>query len=112
MKILHLVVKNKWYDLIEKGIKKEEYRSIKPYWNNRFRCQAYGICDLHTNCIRVANGLGVCDKYTHVQFHKGYTNTTMTFEIENITLGLGKSEWGAPAEEVFIIKLGERYDPR
>lgn len=107
MKTLDLVLKHHWYDMIASGEKKEEYREIKPYWNNRFRCQAYGICDMHTDCIRVAEGL-VCDKYTHVQFHRGYTNTTMTFEIEKIELGFGKAEWGAPNHEVFIIVLGQR----
>lgn len=31
----------------------------------------------------------------------------MTFEIESISIGKGKQEWGAPKEEVFIIKLGK-----
>lgn len=29
---LHLVLKKQWYDLIESGIKKEEYREIKQYF--------------------------------------------------------------------------------
>ena len=33
----------------------------------------------------------------------------MAFEIESITIGYGRTEWGAPADkEVFIIKLGKR----
>ena len=32
----------------------------------------------------------------------------MTFEIESITIGKGKHEWGAPTEDVFRIKLGKR----
>ena len=36
MRILHLVLKNQWYQMIESGIKKEEYREIKPYWQSRF----------------------------------------------------------------------------
>ena len=48
-----------------------------------------------------------------VKAHKsnpyGYTKRTMTFEIESITIGYGRTEWGAPADkEVFIIKLGKR----
>lgn len=46
--------------------------------------------------------------YTHVKFSYGYTKRTMTFEIESITIGKGNPEWGAPTEEVFIIKLGKR----
>ena len=36
MKILHLNLKAKWYDMIESGIKKEEYREIKPFWEKGF----------------------------------------------------------------------------
>jgi hypothetical protein len=32
----------------------------------------------------------------------------MTYEIQSITIGKGKREWGAPEEDVFIIKLGKR----
>jgi hypothetical protein len=47
-------------------------------------------------------------KYDAVKFAYGYTKRAMTFEIESITVGKGKPEWGAPAEDVFIIKLGKR----
>lgn len=86
MKTLHLVLKAKWYDMIASGEKKEEYRENTSYWMKR-------IGKLHD---------AVC-------FHKGYTNTTMTFAVEDIDIGKGKTEWGAPADrDVFIIKLGER----
>ena len=32
MKILDLPLKAKWYEMIESGNKKEEYREIKKYW--------------------------------------------------------------------------------
>jgi hypothetical protein len=32
MKTLHLPLKAKWYEMIESGVKTEEYREIKPYW--------------------------------------------------------------------------------
>ena len=35
MKTLHLNLKAKWYDMIKSGIKKEEYREIKPFWEKR-----------------------------------------------------------------------------
>lgn len=108
MKILHLPLKSKWYEMIESGVKTEEYREIKPYWENRIRCQAFGVCTPNKPCLRVRT-VGVCDmRYTHVKFSYGYTKRTMTFEIESITVGKGKPEWGAPAEDVFVIKLGKR----
>lgn len=35
MKILHLTLKKKWFDLIASGEKKIEYREGKPYWIKR-----------------------------------------------------------------------------
>lgn len=50
------------------------------------------------------------DIYTHVTFQLGYQKNAprMTFEIESISMGFGRSVWGAPDNEVFIIKLGKR----
>lgn len=108
MKILDLVLKHQWYDMIDSGEKKEEYREIKPFWDNKFSCQSHGLCDLYKNCKQITLGIGKCEKYTHVKFHRGYTNTTMTFELESIKVGIGNPQWGAPDNEVFIIKLGKR----
>lgn len=111
MKTLYLPLKKEWYNMIESGVKTEEYREIKPYWANRIRCQADGFCTPKKACLRARtrNFFGICDiRYTHVKFSYGYTKRTMTFEIESITIGIGNPEWGAPTEEVFIIKLGKR----
>lgn len=35
MKTLHLVLKSKWYDMIDRGEKKEEYRENTSYWMKR-----------------------------------------------------------------------------
>ena len=101
MKILHLPLKKEWYEMIENGVKTEEYREIKPYWCKRllgfnfvnFSCR-YG----YENC----NGKG----YTHVRFRYGYTKRTILKEITDIVFGYGNPEWGAPKDKkVFIIKL-------
>lgn len=101
MKTLCLPLKKKWYEMIESGVKTEEYREIKPVMVKRI---------VGENTISVSGVL--MEKYeylfTHVKFSYGYTRRTMTFEIESITIGKGKPEWGAPTEDVFIIKLGKR----
>jgi len=112
MKILHLPLKAEWYRMIESGVKTEEYRSDKPYWRKRLlRCyKSIDWCDDGVSC----RSCSVYQKkqfrnYTHVCFRYGYTSRTMTFEIKDITIGIGKYEWGAPTERnVFIIKLGNR----
>ncbi len=107
MKILDLVVKHKWYDMEASGEKPEEYRVLSDHWVKRFLRIDTGregalmyLASLPTN--------QVWQEYTHVRFHRGYTSTTMLFEIKSIHIGFGNPAWGAPEEEVFIIKLGEQ----
>lgn len=88
MKILDLPLKKEWYEMIEGGEKKEEYRETKEYWRKR-------LTGKH---------------YTHVRFRYGYTKRTMLFELDSVTVGQGKPEWGAPKEKVYILHLGKRID--
>jgi hypothetical protein len=95
VKILHLNLQKKWYNMIESGEKKEEYREIKVYWLVRL--------------------LGPDEKvlpFTHVEFKNGYQKNarTMTWTINGeIKTGFGREEWGAiPGYKYFVIKLGEK----
>lgn len=81
--ILDLVLKHKWFDMIAKGEKKEEYREIKPFYENRLTKYSYSV----------------------VRFHRGYSDLTMDWKIKSIKRGIGKPEWGAPEYPVFIIAL-------
>ena len=75
--------------MIESGEKPEEYRDLIQHWVSRIW--------YHKNELKA------------VRFHRGYTNTTMTFAIREIGIGKGNPQWGAPTErDVFIIKLGAR----
>ena len=38
----------------------------------------------------------------------GYTKRTMLFKLNSISIGKGRPEWGAPDNEAFILKLGNR----
>ena len=91
MKILDLPLKKKWYEMIESGEKREEYRECKGYWYSRL----IDMDNLRTK------------PYTHVRFRYGYTKRTMLFEIDNITIDVGNPDWGAPEYPVFIIKFHE-----
>ena len=118
-KILDLPLKKEWYEMIESGVKTEEYREIKPYWCNR-------LLSMYPFITRYWEGIlervrkseidfdevllehGTRD-YTHIRFRYGYTKRTMLFELKGITIGKGNTEWGAPEDkEVFILKLGDR----
>ena len=117
MKVLYicLSLKGEWYDMIESGIKKEEYREVKPYWIKRLCDEFYTdercVTCIQDHCLECLNRNGrrySCKPFDVVRFSYGYTKKTMDFEIKSILIGKGNSEWGAPDKEVFIIKLGNR----
>lgn len=122
MKILHAPLKAKWYQMIESLIKPEEYRAITAYWivrlfrdENGCKISRQTANFLASNNIEILkwwieSGKLVFKPFDFVKFSYGYTKRIMTFEIESISIGKGKPEWGAPDENVFIIKLGKRYE--
>lgn len=88
MKILHLTIIKKWFDMIASGEKPEEYREIKKYWTTRLLSR----------------------KYDAVKFRNGYapTSPTVTVELDSIKAGYGRSEWGAIlGKKYFVLKLGK-----
>ena len=93
MKVLHLTLKKKWFDMIASGEKKEEYRELKDYWFQR-----------------LTNGKNCChNHYDVVRFTNGYSKGAPSFDIEckGIAIETGIEEWGAePGKEYFVIKLG------
>lgn len=119
MKTLHLPLKKEWYNMIESLIKPEEYRGITAYWIVRFFRDENGrkitkltasflASNLETLKWWIESGKLVFKPFDFVKFSYGYTRRTMTFDIKEIVIGKGNPEWGAPEENVFIIKLGNR----
>lgn len=111
-RMLHLVLRRKWYDMITSGVKTEEYREIKLYWEKRLLdykafCKYYESAEFKKKLLSKELGLydwnphiddpcGTFPKgYTHVKFRLGYHKDApaMTFKIENITIGYGRPEW-------------------
>ena len=119
MKILHLTLKKKWFDMILSGEKKEEYREIKPYWINRlcwheFHKQANDLETLNYCRHNAQNGRFPMDvfnnNYDAICFKNGYAKDapSMTIEFKGIDVGFTKPEWSDNWQgEVFKIKLGE-----
>ena len=97
MRVLHLTLKKKWFDMISSGEKKEEYRELKPYWSQRF---------LSHNTL--------LNPYFYVLFRNGYAKDApeIMLEIKSIEIGNAKPEWSDNWHgEVFVIKLGDFIDP-
>lgn len=86
---LDLVLTTKWYEMIQSGEKREEYRAMTDYWRGRIWAKA-----------------AVIDR---VRFHRGYSSTTMTFEVTAIRTGYGNPTWGAKDGQLYyVIALGEK----
>ena len=106
MKTLTLPLKKKWFDMIKSGVKKEEYREIKPYWKKRLRNIA-----LKTDLSTVYEGF---QRYDRLVFTLGYPKADdmerrLTFKNPKIRIGTGRPEWGAePGKNYFVISWGER----
>lgn len=87
-KTLHLTLKKEWFAMIASGVKKEEYREMKPYWHTRLLNRNYDV----------------------IKFRNGYSKNApwMLVELKEVISGLGITEWGAPSDQsVYILKLGE-----
>lgn len=127
MAVLHLTLTKKWFDMIESGEKKEEYREIKPYWIKRLldcsmpeeepgenKVIPHNIqYDIFENAYHPDTVLKAyrCTfkKFDGVIFKNGYSGGArqMAFRDITISIGNGKSEWGSNGLE-FIIALGEK----
>lgn len=97
--ILPLVLKKKWYYLIDSGEKKEEYRADKPYWN-----------------VRIGNWLNKAQSKNLapvVAFSLGYRPATMFFKVSEPVMQsyvVYHPEWGETAVPHTVIELGARVE--
>jgi hypothetical protein len=103
MKILHLTLKKKWFDMILSGEKKEEYREIKSYWWIRLvQCGEFDLMKII-----------MTKDYDTIKFTNGYQKNAPWFLIEckGIDIGSAVPEWSDNWQwDVFRIKLGEIID--
>jgi len=96
MKILHLTLKRKWFDLIASGEKIHEFRECKPYWEKRL---LHGVD-------------GVPNEYDEVHFRNGYAKNAPFMRVKCKGIALtSKKRFTAKhgeelAESVIVIFLG------
>ena len=127
MKILHLTLKKKWFDMILSGEKKEEYREIKPYWivrlmndncpkEEEYEKSFHNVCDL---IFDKSNGYSwnyifksyyyEFKKFDVIEFRNGYSKNAlkMLVEFKNIRVDKPWSKWSDDFfSDVFVIELG------
>ena len=108
--VLPLVLKGKWYAMIASGEKKEEYRELKPYWENRIanwhaRMDAMGAAFA---IVRFQMGYQKNAPYFYrTAMHLGHGDFRQHFEIRNKAI---HPEWGEPSIPHYVLKLGERFE--
>ncbi len=87
--MITLPIKKQWFDLIDNGIKKEEYRAITPRYTTMF------------NNVKDDNDCFWC------RLRNGYSSTSPTLEVfVKCSVGYGRSEWGAePNQQYFVLSI-------
>jgi hypothetical protein len=90
-KILRMTLYRKWFDDIAAGIKPEEYREIKPYWEKRLS-RDYDV-------IEFRNGYSSNCPVMWIEY-KGYEKKTIFNPMTN------------KKEKVFALKLGRIMEIR
>lgn len=88
MKILHLTLKKKWFDMIESGVKREEYREQGKWIDSRVNANK---------------------EYDAVEFKNGYGPNVPTCLVEYLGYdwNTGNPEWGATPGKLYkVILLG------
>lgn len=100
--ILPLVLKRKWYDLIESGEKREEYRDYKPYWKRRM---VNWTSHQRESWDSIDN-----NKWLVIGFSHGYKKPDMFFLLHRheVREGAVHPEWGEQRAPHFVLVLGER----
>lgn len=101
--MLILPIKKQWFDMIEEGIKKEEYREIKSYYTTRFK-NIIG----EENMQKVNKGEKIPLGY--VLFKNGYSKNSPSFVAHcSIHIGTGKSEWGAESDvQYYVLTINDQ----
>lgn len=104
-----LTLKSTWFKLIKQGHKKEEYRTISPYYQSRFCARYQKDSPFCQNCAK--NYCQPTQKVFFVHFTLGYPRVDdldkhMVYKVSYIRKGYGRWLWGAnPGKKVFILDL-------
>lgn len=104
--MLILPIKRKWFDMILSGEKKEEYREIKPYWENRF-VKIFGEKAFYPRPNWVSDESVI--PTVKIMFRNGYSKTSPSFIAKcTLSIGTGNEEWGAEKDkEYFVLTVQE-----
>lgn len=115
--MLTLPIKNKWFNMILSGEKKEEYREITPYYTSRLSnlfCVWTKNAEYHSgNMRRFLQSENARKNITQeIMFRNGYSKNSPSFIAKcTLSVGTGKEEWGAEAgKKYYTLKILEIKD--
>lgn len=95
-----MTLKKKWFDMILSGIKTEEYREMKPYWEKRFT----NYFGKHYDFLSDTPTVVWNNQKKNIIFRNGYGNDKLEFTAEcTISEGYGKTEWGAEDSKKYYV---------
>lgn len=93
--VLRVVLTGRWFDMIDRGEKLEEYREGSAYWAERL------VAGMYTD------GQMYFYPYHTLVASRGYTKRTLTRKIKRIRWGTPRPEWSGDTVtgECFVIEL-------
>ena len=124
MNILKLTLRRKWFDMILRGEKPDEYREIKVSWIRRLMrshdvdsvfCPEYwddAVAAMLKDTTEEEHFDIQFREFDAIEFYRGAPYfgqelPRMLVESRGISIGFGRPELGAPEDRrVFILKLG------
>lgn len=120
MTTLTLSLKRKWFEMIRDGVKLEEYREIKPYYEKRllnYKAIAENIDYLKFMKYVMCIPIDICSRYPKgfdkLVFTLGYpksddTSRRLEFKNPKIRFGEGRPEWGAEPRKIYFVITWEK----
>ncbi|MEG0807642.1 MAG: hypothetical protein RR410_04745 [Alistipes sp.] len=117
---LQLIVKQPWFGMEASGIKTEEYRDITGYWVKRLLTSPLGKAFVTQRADEIATWIkayglssAMCTfklnpiVYEQIEVYNGYQKTRLTWSTrpKGLTVGRGRTDWGAPEYDTFILKI-------
>lgn len=101
---LTLVLMFKWYDMIASGVKLEEYRDFKPYYQRTLLGRAYQPGErVNIERVRWELETHAAAKYRGVILRKGYNTGEELKKDCTFRFDYGNPDWGAQPKKLYFI---------
>lgn len=98
---IKMTLSRRWFDMIESGEKKEEYRELKPFWHSRLQSLVWKTPPPGST-VQFFNGP-----------YCGGSLPMIEVELLGVVIGQGRPRWGAAKDtDYYILQLGNVIERR